>query len=180
MPWTVTKQFSWPDGNLIVEISSGGIDFCNPDALWQKYPGEFEDFEDPREAVETAIKIAKYWQSDLPDETIYIGRGATGGMTMPFDPLPLEEGVFLGLRQWADERYAKLPKCDECWGILPEDPHKCWKIHTWPELFCSECCCDLFAARMREETEAWEAKRQGCANRSGEAPIGELEDRDER
>lgn len=51
MVWTVTRQRQWPDGNEVVEISLGGIDYCNPDALAAQYPGEFQQYADPVEEL---------------------------------------------------------------------------------------------------------------------------------
>ena len=65
MKYTVTRQHQWDTGNYVVEISGGGIDYCNPDALGKSFPGEFEEFEDVREAVDTAIQIAEQWNGKL-------------------------------------------------------------------------------------------------------------------
>src|SRR5438046_8051608 len=81
--FTVTRQRQWPDGDNVVEVSHGGLDYCNPDALGAKYAGEFEEFADPRQAVETAIEIVRAWRKDSK-ERIAIGVGSTNGMTLPF------------------------------------------------------------------------------------------------
>ncbi len=62
--YTITRQIQWPDGTSIVEISEGELDYTNPDALVEKYPGEFETFDNPIEAVNTAIEICKSWRND--------------------------------------------------------------------------------------------------------------------
>ena len=97
--WTVTRQYQWPNGNSVVEISEGGIDYTNPDALAGKYLGEFEEFADPRKAVETAIEICRSWRRD-GEKKAYIGIGATGGYTLPFDRLS-----FKTAKAWATEIY---------------------------------------------------------------------------
>ncbi len=102
MPYTVTRQLQWPEGTPVVEISAGGRDYTNPDALSPCYPGEFEIFDDPVEAVETAISICRAWRKDGKKEA-RIGHGATGGMTLPFDSCTFEEA-----RLWAKQRRAKL------------------------------------------------------------------------
>ena len=61
---TVTRQVNTFEGTKVVEISQGGIDYCNPGALSKRYPGEFEEFANPVEAVEAAILIAQQWQKD--------------------------------------------------------------------------------------------------------------------
>ena len=135
MPYTVTRQRQWPEGTAVVEVSAGGLDYSNPDALSPKYPGEFETCDDPREAVETAIAICERWRQDgAPDAQV--GYGATGGMTMPFDPCSYEEA-----RAWAQKTAERLPKCGRCGDLLPQRPY----IHLDlpDEEFCSEYCTEV-------------------------------------
>ena len=134
MPYTVTRQHQWPSGDKVVEISAGGPDYSNPDALVGKYPLEGEAFDSPVDAVETAIRICEAWRKDgAPDAQI--GYGATGGLTMPFDASTFEEA-----RAWASERLASLPKCDRCGEILPE---RHWTTsELMDESFCSENCAE--------------------------------------
>ena len=35
--FTVTRQRQFPDGENVVEVSAGGLDYTNPDALGAKY-----------------------------------------------------------------------------------------------------------------------------------------------
>ncbi len=63
MPYTVTRQLQWPEGTPVVEISAGGRDYTNPDALSPHYPGEFETF----------------------------GGAMAVGMTLPFDSCTFQE-----------------------------------------------------------------------------------------
>ena len=134
MPYTVTRQLQWPDGMPVVEVSVGGIDYTNPDALVARYPGEFETFDGPREAVETAIAICRAWRKD-GEPAARVGVGATGGMTMPF-----ETCSFKAARKWARERFEAMPKCDRCGRLLPEH------YYTRPDLddqrVCSEYCAE--------------------------------------
>jgi len=130
--YTITRQAQWPEGTLIVEISEGGIDYCNPDALVQKYDGEFCEYEDPREAVKIALDIAAQWQKDS-DEKIVIGHGGTGGYTMPFEPSEKE-----GLIKWAEKEYAKLDKCPACGEIMQNT--KEWYQDGLK--YCSEYCAE--------------------------------------
>ncbi len=143
--YTVTRQIQWPEGSSVVEVSLGGIDYCNPDALVAKYEGEFEEFKDPREAVETAIKITKQWRED-GEKTASVGIGATGGMTMPFETIGFREA-----RKWANKRYNSLKKCPACgeiiaskqelWssGIITKDGHF---ISSEEFVYCSERCAE--------------------------------------
>lgn len=112
--YTITRQLQWPDGDKIVEISEGGIDYTNPDALAQKYPNEFEEFEDPREAVTAAIEICQAWRKD-GETNASIGIGATGGMTMPFDEISFEDA-----KNWADEIWKKIEKCPSCDKVMED------------------------------------------------------------
>ena len=131
--YVVTRQAYWPDGNLVVEIAEGGIDYCNPDALVQKYEGEFEEFYDPREAATCALKILKLWEKDNPKARIGIAHGNTGGMTMPFEPVSKDE-----LYEWALQEYENLPECDGCGEVIGNDAHG---LNDYPEFkFCSDSC----------------------------------------
>ena len=134
MPYTVTRQLQWPEGAPVVEVSVGGIDYTNPDALVSRYPGEFDTYDDPREAVETAISICREWRKDGQPKA-RVGVGSTLGMTMPFEPCSFDYA-----RRWAAKRFEALPKCDRCGKPLPE------RHYVHPDLddqrFCSECCAD--------------------------------------
>jgi len=145
MPWTVTRQRQWPDGTPMVEVSVGGRDYTNPDALAVKYSGEFETFDDPREAARVAIAICEAWHRDGETEA-QVGHGATGGDTMPFSPCEYSE-----LTQWAEERYAAMEKCPQCGDLLSKTRY------TYPELpdqvFCSEFCVDEAVEEMLASEE---------------------------
>jgi hypothetical protein len=162
MPWTVTRQHQWPDGEFCVEISSGGIDYCNPGMLKAKYAGEGETYDSPLEAVNVAIRIAKEWQAEENEEddeddgprTVHIGKGATGGMTMPFDCEPLDEKTFDNLISEAMEEEAAMPKCDHCGKILPERAYKAYNgCGLDEERYCSEYCADEAIAFYHEQEE---------------------------
>jgi len=147
MSYTVTRQIQWPEGAHVVEVSQGGIDYTNPDALVKRYSGEFETFTDPREAVETAINICKAWNKDGSKPRARVGMGATGGYTMPF-----EMSTFKAVRDLAKEIYSKLSKCPSC-GAITEDLKEWWSAgeylaggEVWPfddgEKYCSEACAE--------------------------------------
>ena len=133
MTWTVTRQCQWPDGNNVVEVSAGGIDYTNPDALSAKFAGEFETFAAPREAAEVAIRICQEWRKVHKGRRPAVGVGGTGGMTMPFDPT-----TFRDLRRWAKAAYGALEKCPGCGGIMGGEK---WRADDWSgQEFCSERC----------------------------------------
>jgi len=104
MQYTVSRQLQWPEGTPMVEVSAGGIDFTNPDALVERYPGELCTYDDPVEAVDVAIEICRSWRQDGQPKAM-IGIGATGGMTMPFDPC-----TFHDAKVWARQRRQTMPE----------------------------------------------------------------------
>lgn len=157
--YTVTRQRQFPDGDNVVEISEGGIDYTNPDALGAKYKGEFQEFEDPREAVSIAIEICRQWRQDSEPKA-KLGIGATGGYTMPFDST-----TFKDARNWADEIWEKLEKCPAC-GIVMEDAKEWWNAGEWigdeflPNedfgKYCSEYCAEKHSTFLVECLECRE------------------------
>jgi len=95
MSYFVSRQIQFPDGEKVVEVNSGGKDYCNPDAVSAKYPGEFREYESAVEAVNVAKAIAERWQEDCGEE-IEIGVGCTMGGTLPFNPDTYESAL-----EWA-------------------------------------------------------------------------------
>lgn len=144
--FTVTRQHRWSDGLKIVEVSQGGIDYANPDALAKKWQGEFEEFTGMTDAVEAAIGIAKAWQETTTDQ-IFIGVGATHGMTMEFDALSLTDENFDALLSKAEKFDENLPRCGHCGDILTGR-------HCYHELsddrFCSDYCAEQDYEQMFE------------------------------
>lgn len=125
----------------IVEIASGGIDYANADMLGVQYrkEGEGEEYTDPREAAEAAIKICEAWRRDAgeagPEFTINVGYGHTGGFTMPFEPSTFEE-----VREWALDRYEQMPKCDRCGEAITGSSYSL--CDGTGDKFCSEYCAE--------------------------------------
>lgn len=147
----VSRQCYWPDGNNVVEIAMGGSDYANPDQLVDRFSklGEGHEFEDPREAVSSAINVLEAWRKLCPDKEIEIAYGYTGGNTMPFDPSPIEE-----IETWADKQYAKLPKCDRCHELLTKDSTYQYADGFSPdEKYCSEFCLEKAAEQFAEEED---------------------------
>lgn len=147
--YTVTRQVQWPEGTNVVEISEGGIDYCNPDALSPKYSGEMEEYNNPIEAVNVAIEICKAWRKDGCKDAS-LGVGCTSGMTMPF-----ETCTFRDARKWATETYEHLKKCSSCNEILG-DEKTCYTsgfftnkgefISDEDYSFCSQNCAEKYSA----------------------------------
>lgn len=144
--FTVTRQHRWHDGLKIVEVSQGGIDYSNPDALCKKWQGEFDEYTGLTPAVEAAIGIAKAWQETTTDQ-IFIGVGCTFGSTMDFDALTLNDETFDTLLEKAEKFDAKLPRCEWCGDILTGE--------TYGTLFHGYCFCSQNCAEnaCHEEVE---------------------------
>lgn len=157
MLFFVSRQRYWPDGDLVVEIASGGVEYSNPDMLVEKYGklGEGLETNDPREALEAAIAVRDAWNADLKavyeeieaptarDPNFFYSRveiGYTMGMTMPFESYPSDDD----LREWAEKAWENTPKCDQCGEPLPEEPDR-YVLYDYPDfLFCSDNCASVF------------------------------------
>ena len=169
--YTVTRQMQWLEGDPVVEVSEGGIDYTNPDALAAHYPGEFEEFQNPIEAVNTAIEICRAWRRDGKNDRdegqfARVGIGATGGYTMPFEGCSFTEA-----KQWAKETWEKLEKCPTC-GEVVEDLQEWWQAGEYigndfipfdhlDEKYCSEYCAEkasIFTGECLECNELLETK----------------------
>ncbi len=138
MPYTVTRQIQWPEGAHVVEVSHGGRDCTNPDALAAKYPWEFSAFDDPREAAQAAIEICRAWRRD-GERGAKVAHGATGGMTLPFDPCSARELV-----AWAKQAWDRLPRCDRCGEVLPVESFR--SFDDPDARYCREYCAEMAQA----------------------------------
>ncbi len=148
--FTVSRQSRCFTGEQVVEISQGGIDYTNADALCAKYEGEFETFTGMKPAVEAGIAIAKAWSADSTD-TIHIGVGCTGGYSMPFEEKPATEDNFSALLESADEFDAKLPRCGQCGEILEDTKYGDADIGEYN--CCSEYCAERYWSPEEEEED---------------------------
>jgi hypothetical protein len=155
----------------MVEIAGGGRDYSNPDMASPQYPGEGEEYTDPREAVKVALLIRDLWKEDEPDEEIGVGEGCTGGYTMPFDSS--DDATLIA---WAEEKYAELEKCARCGEVLGDRQDHWIQIYEPPyndslmndftepkEYYCSENCGDraydeAYVYWAESERDEWLAK----------------------
>ncbi|WP_333641766.1 hypothetical protein [Mesotoga prima] len=145
MSYYVNCQHQFYSGRYIVEIAYPGIDYAGSDMLATDYPGEGE-YDDPREALDAAIKVREALQADHPDEEIGI---AFGHFEMvEGEPQDLEE-----LKKEIMEHYASLPKCDRC-GKLRDDK-EFFVIYGDPDYgkFCSEFCAEEAFTENEEPME---------------------------
>jgi hypothetical protein len=171
---TVTRQHQWPEGDFVVEISEGDINYANPGALVDKYDGEMGEYEDPREAVETAITIAQQWQVDDKDKIVLIAHGGTGGMTMPFEGEPLNEDTFAGLREWAKKLWEEIDKCHRCQAVLGKERYALDDFHANEMEFdyCSSNCAENAKADIlkEEHDQIVKAHPNGCPDCGEDLP----------
>lgn len=141
----VSRQVHWPDGDHMVEIAQGGLDYSNPGMLTPhralKPLGEGREYVDPVEAVEAAIAVRKGWielltasGNEVPE--VGLGMGFTGGNTMPFSDTTEET-----LLKRAEELRDKLPKCSRC-GDLLGSPHFTLPDDPFDDKFCSPECAE--------------------------------------
>lgn len=135
----VSRQRYWPDGDLLVELALGGLDYSNPGMMGAKYRnlGEGQEYTDPREAVEAGLAILKAWRLDAPEEDIQIGHGNTFGFTMPFSGESEDK-----LKSWADKIYDSLPKCAQCSDLLGKEKYGCHETGEYE--CCSERCAEKY------------------------------------
>ena len=140
--WTVTRQVYWDSGAHVVEIAGGGIDYCNPDALCAKYPGEFDEYNDPREAVEVAIDICRQWRKD-GEKSAYLTLGCTGGCTMYFDSITFAEAI-----KWGDKVYESLEKCIICGDLINQDEY--YVDEFGENKYCREYCAEKAQSEIDE------------------------------
>ena len=150
MPAIVTRQnySSMGEDALVVEVCFAAkpqydiSDYPNPGAYVKKYAGEFETFDDPRDAARAAVKIRRAWAKDC-GKTVTIRHGFTGGMTMPFDAPEVGNGV-IEILKWAAEKAQQLPKCFSCGSILGKERYHTPEYDAEEHEFCSPVCVDEF------------------------------------
>lgn len=142
--YTITRQLTWPEGKYTVEIVQGNIDNVSPDALSSKYEGEFSNFQDPREAIEVALKIAEQWQKDESNEHIQLAWGDTMEAMFMLESKGINHDTIAELNKWAEAEYNSLPKCSYCNAIMPDNEDD-WFSHEYCDAdvyFCSEYCAE--------------------------------------
>ena len=130
--YCVTKQVQWPDGDRVVELNTGGFEYCNPGAI-----SSIEEFYLATEAAERAIEVAAEWSQETGEE-IPVAYGYTMGGTMPFDPCENNE-----LLEWAKKEDDAMPSCDQCGEKIPKGG-KSYTLYDDNVTFCSEYCAEEF------------------------------------
>jgi len=149
--FTVTRQHRWPDGEKIVEITQGGIDYSGSDALCKRYAGEMEEYQGLTPATEAAIAIAKAWQADAPNDDIQIAVGNTHGMGLHLSEEPATEEVFARMLAEAKQFDETLPRCVQCGDLLGKEKWHPLDMDADDYPCCSEHCADnLYRETERE------------------------------
>ncbi len=144
MPYAVTCQHYYYSSLYAVEVSIGGWDYAGSDMLVERFKdlGEGAVYQDPREAVKIAIDILRAWRKRDPKDHAKLVVVNTGGMGIEGEPIPIMQAI-----KWAKEEWDRLPKCDQCGGLLPQ------AYYTLPEWggedrFCSEHCAEKAEAEL--------------------------------
>lgn len=131
----VSRQHYYYSGARAVEVARG-IDNSGSDMLTEQYPhlGEGREYDDPRDAVQAAIAIARAWRADS-GRRISIATGSTGGMFTELETTTQQDAI-----KWAAGEFDRLPKCDRCGALRSET----WHAYGDADMgyFCSENCAD--------------------------------------
>lgn len=162
MPFFVSRQNYWPDGEMIVEVAEGGLDYSGADMLVPKWRalGEGQEYTDPREAVDAAIQIRDVWRASSGNPEIEIGVGCTMGFTLPFEPATDEYA-----KTWAEKKYEALEKCVQCGELIGKERYT-HDLNFDREGFCSSNCSEnnyLFCLGEDEreaEEEYWAGRSE--------------------
>jgi len=95
----VSRQCYYYSHKSVVEVTTGGYDYAGADMLVPDHEGEDREYDDPVEAVETAIEICRAWHKKY--RAVHVAVGSTGGMGLELEPC-----TFVEARAWA-QRWAK-------------------------------------------------------------------------
>ena len=157
MKYFVSRQIYWMEGQHAVEVSAGGTDYCGPDALVAKFPGEMQEYASPSEAMKVAVEIRAAWAKEQPDETIYLTYGHNLDMCGPDmdedSPCNPEEAL-----DWAKREEDRLPKCDRCGDLLGDEKYQLTDLE---ERFCSENCANRYYEELMKEFGSEEVQTEG-------------------
>jgi len=155
MPYFVSRQAYFYNKCHFVEVASGGLDYAGPDMLAAdaryRHFGDCQEYADPRDAVEAAIRIVRAWRHDLRSVVRLTAKGVVGGaFGVEGEPLTVPE-----IRKWADQEWESLPKCARCGKPLPCKRDRVQLIDD-PGIgeFCSEECAQWVADQMAREIGA--------------------------
>lgn len=138
MPFFVTKQRNWPDGELVVQIMRGRSFDC----VGAGHIGDVGECEylDPTEAVAAAKQAAGDWHQCEGIEYGPISK--PGQLYMEFAHKD-DEDEYRELEDWAKFQLESLPKCDHCGELLGKTVYTN-HFHGDGEKFCSDYCAEEY------------------------------------
>ena len=142
----VSRQHYYYSGDLAVEIAAGGLDYAGCDMLAGNYG--FEGlYHDPREAAKAALNLLDEWKRRDPGADIKLAFGHNLDLIEPYTTHSRRK-----LTEWAEREYERLPRCDECGGLIEDSP---WRVTMWGDdaQYCSERCCDRAIEAYYAEVE---------------------------
>lgn len=155
----VCRQLYYYTGELMVEITEGGLDYAGPDMLVNRYPDEAEAYQHPRQAAQAAIKIQKLWQADEPADTVHICVRSQVGGYFGLEGEPITPADLLA---WTHAAWAALPKCQRCGDVMPENGYgNEFTIFDNEYPFCSENCADNAQQEWLAELEGEQLVEDG-------------------
>lgn len=148
----VSRQMPWSEDYYMVEVVSGGSDNASPDMLSEKFAGEGQEYEDPREAAEAAIRIAVAWRKTKPNKQVFIGFGNTLGGSFGIEPSPRKKEK-KEIKEWAEKIYEEIPQCDHCGKKMFSSERYTHPLNSEGE-FCKEYCAEEdYAAQIKFDEE---------------------------
>jgi len=174
--YQVTCQHYYYSGLYAVEIAKGGIDYSGCDMLilsdksLMRLTGSFDD---PREAVNSAIKLQELWQKSKSNDVIWLSYGCNldmiegaccindDGYADGGEAYSKDEMIAINqteATEWAEKEYQSLEKCSRCQEILPEDYYTLPDFDCFDEKFCSEYCADETYAFYMQNDELEEVE----------------------
>ena len=143
--YAVSKQHYYYSKEYAVEVAAGGSDYAGCDML--EFIGEWDD---PRDAVEEAIKVYTAWvNKEGEGREIYIAYGHN--LDMIEGECESLQDVIQDIRDWASQEYDELDKCDYCGEIITSNDT--WIIDGYEDDYtlCSQYCADKVYYHMFEE-----------------------------
>lgn len=136
MSYFISRQRSYPDNLLFVEIAIGGPSKAGKDILPVKYHGENKNLLSPKDAFNIAHAILIRWDRDYADEKKKLKIvGPINTVIYDFTT----KGI-AAAKLWADKALASIEKCGACNKVMGN--RAAYEHDGLANLvFCSEICC---------------------------------------
>jgi hypothetical protein len=120
------------------------------DPQMRRLEGEYNN---PVEAVESAILLYKLWQSKSPEMVIGLAYGSL---------LDMVEGEFTldiqSIRDWSTKEFESLEKCPVCGDILPDKRNRYTLVDIEEDEYCSEYCAEKACYSMYDYNDELESE----------------------